>query len=249
MGLLAAFMVGCVSMRHRSAGGCLRGVEANGNTLAAIKAEVESDEFATLLVRRSGLPEWRVRLSLPIVEFSDHGSMSYSTGARPDLLEPIQQYIRMRQAGHSKTYAMARLEAEPDLRTLQPDCRAILQEDRDVCLPWLWLHDFKIDVGTNYTSYVILDGDLAWSYVVSRRNDRTLVGCYSDWFDAKELLPKYRRSFEEVNAQVAREMKAQGDWDKFGSCHSYWRRKQELLRARGIEWRTPSDLHPNTSYD
>lgn len=249
LGLLATLAGGCVSVRHVTGGMGIDELKANGNTSAAIQAEIQSEEFVALLARRTGLPEWRVRMSLPVVEFSDYGSMSYSTHTRPDLLEPTQRYIGMRRAGHTKTYSMARLETEPDERTLPSDCRTILREDKDVYLPWLWLHSFKVETGTNYTSYVILDGDLAWSYVVSRRNDQALVGCYADWFDAKEFLPQYRQAFEEVHRLVQKEMKAQGNWDQFGSCHSYWARKKELLKKQGIDWKSPPDLHPNTCYD
>ena len=249
LGVLAMLASGCVSQRHVTGGIGIDELKANGNASVAIQSEIQSKEFVAFLARRTGLPEWRVRLSLPVVQFSDHGSMSYSTHTRHDLLEPTQRYIAMRNAGHTKTYSMARLETEPDERTLPSDCRAILRADKDAYLPWLWLHAFKVETGTNYTTYIILDGDLAWSYVVSRRNDRTLVGCHADWFDAKEFLPENRPIFEEVHRQIEKEMKSQGNWDQFGSCHSYWARKKELLKKQGIDWKSQPDLHPNTCYD
>jgi len=108
---------------------------------------------------------------------------------------------------------MARLGAEPDLGTVPEDCRVIVQEDKDAYLPWLWLYGFRVQGGTN-ALYVILDGDLAWSYMAMRLSDRTLIGCHTDLLDAKELLPKYRQAFEEVNMQVEKEMKVQKTRDQ-----------------------------------
>lgn len=245
--LASLLIAGCVSKECEFGG--MDAVTANGNNIAAVKAEVESDEFVALLARRAGMSEWRVRMLSPVVELSDHWGISYSPSTNSDLLETTKRYITMRKAGHTRQYAMARLDGEPDERTIPADCRAILKEDKEAYFPRLWLYDFKMEGDANHTTYVILDGELAWVYMVSRKNDRSLIGCHFDWFDAKEFLPEYRKAFSEVNKQVEKEMRSKGTWDYLGSCHIFWSRKQELLKQRGIEWRSPPDLHPNTCYD
>lgn len=224
-------------------------IHANGNTRAAVQAEIASPEFIALLVRRSGIPEKQVRRYVPVLELSESGGTFHSTQTPPAIQELARRYVGMREAGHSRTYALARVAAEPDARAITPDSGALLKADKDVYLPWLWLYSFKAESGSNHTTYVCIDGELAWFYVVSRRPDRTLTGCYVDWCDAREILPAYQKTFLEVEAQVAKEMRAQGSWGKFGSCHVYWGRKQELLNQRGIAWKSPPDLHPGTNYD
>lgn len=251
--VLTTLVVGCYSVRRGSSTedvlGGLEQVNANGNDAKTIGTELMSDEFVALLARRAGISERKVRLSLPVAEIHSGTMVSYFDTGTPILLDLTKHYIEMRRGGHSKDYAMARLQAEPDLRATLPDCRAILQQDTNAYLPWLWLYSFRVDGGTNYTSYVILDGELAWSYMVTRLNDRKLVSCYFDWCDAKEFLPEYQAAFKSVHDQVQKEMKARGEWDQFGSCHGYWFRKKELLKKQGIEWKSPAELHPNTNYD
>lgn len=80
LGVLAILTGGCVSVRHLTGGmgmDDLTGgtgmvdLKANGNTSATIQAEIQSKEFVALLARRTGWPEWRVRMSLPVVQFSE----------------------------------------------------------------------------------------------------------------------------------------------------------------------------------
>jgi hypothetical protein len=48
---------------------------------------------------------------------------------------------------------------------------------------------------------------------------------------------------------VHAEMKRKGSFGKFGSVHEFWGLKQEKLKAKGIKWRSPAELNPNTNYD
>jgi len=34
-----------------------------------------------------------------------------------------------------------------------------------------------------------------------------------------------------------------------GRCHIYWEKKKELLRRRGIDWKTPAEMNPDTLFD
>ena len=67
--------------------------------------------------------------------------------------------------------------------------------------------------------------------------------------DAKEVDPKYADVIDRVEAEVTAEMKKDGTHGQFGSCHSFWSRKKEKLKERGIVWRSPSELNPDTCFD
>ena len=35
----------------------------------------------------------------------------------------------------------------------------------------------------------------------------------------------------------------------FGTCHRYWWRKKELLREKGIDWKSPAEMNPDIRFD
>ena len=34
-----------------------------------------------------------------------------------------------------------------------------------------------------------------------------------------------------------------------GTCHAYWACKKELLKQRGIDWKSPSEMNPDIIFD
>ena len=34
-----------------------------------------------------------------------------------------------------------------------------------------------------------------------------------------------------------------------GTCHRFWHRKKELLKERGIDWKSPAELNPDIRFD
>ena len=61
-------------------------------------------------------------------------------------------------------------------------------------------------------------------------------------YDPVEDTDKYRAAMVSINAQLAAEFTREDLEAK--SCPAVWRRKQELLKARGIHWRTPAEMNP-----
>lgn len=227
-------------------GGGMVGVNANSNTSESIQAELRSEEFRDLVYAKTGR---LIPMDATSIDSSFGGySLNMSDGNPPQVKTLIERYVDMRFKGHSKTYAMARLQVEPDLRAITPDCRAILCEDKEAYLPWLWLYEFTIESNRNFTTYLIRDGEITWSYSVVRKNDRTLTQVTVWPVDSKQFLPAYRDIFSQVRTQVEREAKEQGV-EGLGSCHWYWRRQKELLNQRGIDWLSPQALNPNTNFD
>jgi hypothetical protein len=63
--------------------------------------------------------------------------------------------------------------------------------------------------------------------------------------DPIEHLPEIQRTFNEVDDIVEAQITRNGQ----GVCHAKWRLKKELLRKRGIDWMSPSEMNPRTSFE
>ena len=222
-------------------------LHANGNTAETINTEIHATPFLNLLQARFGKSIPLKGFSCTVTEFGY--STELTCESQSEVERFVERYINLRSMGHTQTYAMARLQAEPDPMTLTPDGKTIINKDQEAFMPWLWLYSFINNGNTNYTTYMILDGEIAWTYLITRKNDRSLLFCDVDLIDSQEVLPQHRAAFEEVEKQVEGEMRTDGTWGTFGSCHRLWDRKKELLNQRGIDWRTPKNLHPGTLYD
>ena len=59
----------------------------------------------------------------------------------------------------------------------------------------------------------------------------------------------YTNLIAEVEDMVEQTMKEEGSYGQFGSCHRFWELKRDLLKERGVQWRSPSELNPNICYD
>lgn len=111
------------------------------------------------------------------------------------------------------------------------------------------VHIPKVNEVCRWASYALVDGEVAWEYFVMFKADGSLDYVQDSKCDAKEYAPEYRKAIKEVEKEVEAEMKKNGTYGKFGSVHGFWHRKQEKLKARGIEWHSPSELNPNVCYD
>jgi len=223
-------------------------VTANGNSRAKIQEEIQSQKFTKSLAKRKGIQEGKVNNFTSHLRFEKGGNIEISEALDKKVSDAIELYVETRKAGHSAQYAMERLQNEPDKSSLTVDGQLIFAYDKCVCFPRLWIYSLNVEQGTNLVTYVVLDGDLAFYYSIERTNKRILLSFNFDCVDSKEFLPEYRQVFAEVEAQVSQEMKAK-KIEGLGSCHSYWDMKRKLLKKRGIDWNSPSDLHPSTLYD
>jgi len=107
----------------------------------------------------------------------------------------------------------------------------------------------KADEVCRWVSYKVRDGEIEWLYTLNFKANGRLDYVDETRRDAKEDDPAFQQVIKEVEEEVEAEMKKNGTFGKFGSVHTLWHLKKETLRARGVEWRSPSELNPNTSYD
>lgn len=111
------------------------------------------------------------------------------------------------------------------------------------------VHIPKVDEVCRWVSYRASDGEIGWQYVVKFKADGVVDYIRESRCDAKEYDTKYRGLIRQVNHEVEATMKKAGSYGQFGSCHTFWHLKKDKLREKGIAWRSPADLNPNTNYD
>ena len=106
----------------------------------------------------------------------------------------------------------------------------------------------KADEVCRWVEYTVSEGAFGWRYLVMFKADGSLDWIQDETCDAKELDPKYQKAIKEVENEVRAEMKRDGV-SGLGSVHTFWRLKKEKLDAKEIEWRSPSELNPNSIFD
>lgn len=110
-------------------------------------------------------------------------------------------------------------------------------------------HIPKVDEVCRWVAFTTVDGEIGWKYSIRYKADGSLDYIHESRCDGKELDPKYRALMRGVDDQCHAEMKRDGTLGTFGSVHSFWHLKKEALKAKGVEWRSPAELNPHSSYD
>jgi len=100
-----------------------------------------------------------------------------------------------------------------------------------------------------WVNHRIIDGEIAWDYHMQFKADGSLNYSSSSKCDARDYDQKYKQIMEDVTNDVTAQMQQDGSFGKFGSCHHFWKLKKDKLKAKGIDWRSPTELNPGTSYD
>ena len=64
-------------------------------------------------------------------------------------------------------------------------------------------------------------------------------------YDPIEDYPQYKVMFEEMDSLLSEEFSGLG----LGRCHRIWRKKEALLKEKGISWLSPKDMNPWSKFD
>ncbi|HWI55735.1 MAG TPA: hypothetical protein VNZ22_00810 [Bacillota bacterium] len=110
------------------------------------------------------------------------------------------------------------------------------------------VHVPKVDEVCRWVAYQLTDGEIAWRYTVQFKADGSLDYVRESRYDAKDYDPEYQKIIKEVESEVTAQMTKTGN-DGLGSSLTFWLLKKEKLRLKGINWRSPAELNPNTSFD
>jgi hypothetical protein len=171
-------------------------------------------------------------------------------GAQPAVFELVCKEIRGyidRSAGHTRDYLLAsfRERGHPLPTNVSPVVKAFMINHPEVPFAWIRVQN----TGSGVASIGVVDGELAWCHSSLCHPNGKFSQCLSDLCDSKEFDPKYTNIIAQVEKEIGAKMKANGTYKTLGSCYSFWARKKELLKAKGIDWRSPHELNPNTTYD
>jgi hypothetical protein len=104
------------------------------------------------------------------------------------------------------------------------------------------------NTGEEWTRYYRIKGDIAWTCTVHKDPNGNFHSLMDQREDAKEFDPKYRKQITDAENYATACMKKE-KMHGLGSCHAFWSMKKEYLRKHGINWRSPAELNPYTSFD
>jgi len=222
--------------------------EANSNDVPTVQAEIDSPDFRMILARVADVSQWRARhLAL---EITDQWMWKVSKGGNQRLADALRVYLSCRAEGHSAEYCRAVMARGNAPATAE---YGFLDDIRRKYggIPQKWIHNIKnlpTPAGGRTITVVVLDGELAVSYTVAYGDHGSITYVDFERIDAVVFSPEYEGVITDVENQIDTRVKNEGIHG-LGSCHAIWRIKQDLLKERGIIWRSPSEMNPGTCYD
>jgi hypothetical protein len=229
-------------------------LDTNTIRVIAESTGLRKDELATIALAPDPVDG---QLWLYVTKESDR-----ATKANGVFAKKLQFYVWGRLDGHTRGFLLNALTNRVQLAgDADPDLRALLEQRPDLAGSLLergesGFYTNQLERVFRRVKYCLRDGEVAWCFDFCLTPDRTLFNSHgtafniSEWrVDAKECDPKFRTIFQEVDAAVSAEMKAEGAFGKPGSARSFWEMKKEKLKARGITWRSPDELNPGVIFD
>ncbi len=181
----------------------------------------------------------------------------HQNGAEPNTFDKIcdivEKYVDGRKEGHSAEYMLSVLKiSEPNQKTDDNDLKIILKQYPETSLKKLqkdWeIIDSNSGIKIRSVGYYLVDGDIAWTYQFSIDPNNANSHVFREKVDAKEYDPKYKKIIKEAEIAAASKMEEK-KVSGLGSIHLFWIWKKEYLQQKGVDWKSPVDLNPGTSYD
>lgn len=248
-------------------------VDLPHNSTAAVRAEVLDPKLVLTIAAANDLATQDLS-GLKLVQDPDSGVIQLylrDAGQRPFnvVRDRLLSYIAGRKEGHTKEFMTAALTNRSLLHLTQPDpdlaCLLIARP----LLPESWVkkyasgsttnqvtrtgNDLELKVVTNivsrWTAFSIVDGPVGWGFYLYFNPDDTFNHLEEVRCDAIEIDPKMAPLLKQIDAQVEARMRQDRTYGSYGALRIFWRLRKEQLRTRGITWRTPAELNPNTRYD
>lgn len=247
------------SMTMADSWGLGKRVALSNNTPEEIQKELLDEELITLIGRAHEFSTEDFASIKVVAELDRKAITLYQVGtsgkAFKIMKDQLGNYFKARNDGHSRDFMLACFTNVTSKNKISdPDVKALVDKHHDVSVSWLT----KTGSGTTtnktgevsrWVEYTLIDGEIAWRYYLSLKPDGSLAYVFDSRCDAKEVDPKYKQQLKEVEESVTAEMKKEGSFGILGSCHRFWELKREKLQKKGVSWRSPSELNPNTTYD
>lgn len=229
-------------------------IAANSNDVEALRAEIDSDAFHATLARAARVPQWSVKLSGITLSTNRTDAIQWesSTGVGAKVADALNSYLSCRAEGHSAAYACDVLALRDRHETPQHKFLDDISSDAHENIPERWISMIQTETNSEGGHYIlvdVLDGELVWSYELAYGPKGLFEHCRGGGRrDAIELNPAYTNLIAEVERLVERKVEDEGKCG-LGTCHFFWALKKQLLKERGVKWRSPAELNPDTLYD
>jgi hypothetical protein len=230
------------------------------NRPEAIKAELLDTNIFSVIVRAAGLSLPDIS-NIQIGQNHEADSITlYQSGPETPafnlLWQQLDHYAKVRLDGHTKAYALASQSNRTNAATIDdPDLRLLVTNRPTLAISWLKKSragTFTNNVGPDFprwAKYTIVDGEIAWEYLIHVKADNSLNYIIESKCDAKEHDPKFKQVIAETEQAVIAEMQKDSRYQRFGPVQVFWQLKQEKLKAKSIEWRSPAELNPLHFHD
>jgi hypothetical protein len=235
-------------------------VDLSNNTPECVCEELLDPRLLQLISKAHSLPKREaegVRI-MRFPEFDEPWLCKFEASDKTfDLVSDIlQMYTKGRYGGHSRAFMMSCITNRSTIANnpSSSDLQQLTNKRPDLPAAWLKLSESgtvtnAAGTASRWAAYTVTDGDITWRYYLSFKTNGSLDYVFETKFDSKEADPQFCSTIEEVETLVTEEMKQDGSHGKFGSCHHFWLLKKKKLQERGILWRSPAELNPNTNFD
>lgn len=171
------------------------------------------------------------------------------------ILEAVGRYVRLRLDGHSKQFAIYLVlygtQAWPvDLQALVANNSAVKEM---IAFPWVNAQlrapiAFPQQGESEKTVLYVIDGEIAWAYLISKKPGGNADNIVFFRFDAIEFSPGARNVMRRVFEEMRRENRVPTA-GKPGPAGWWFEFRERLQRETGIRWRTPVELNPEVQFD
>lgn len=218
-----------------------------------VTIELQSAGIRQMLADAAGLPMWRIEgLSITV----EDGGWSTNRPMPTAFRSVMELYLQSRCIGHTQEYTCAvitSLRAEHSMdKDFLTDLRKLEFGKRcGEVIPERYVSRVVKEIVNNrerVVGFVVIDGSLAWQHQLFYSQDGSLVSHSASRVDVMEFDPNLASLMKEADDMVGERMKKE-KISGMGSCHTFWRLKQEFLRSRGYDWKSPSELNPHICYD
>lgn len=238
-------------------------LELPDNTLSNVMSEIAAPDFIPTIASVQGL-DTNLASKAHVAKICGEDDMLVCIGTAElgdsyisKLSDAVQGYARGRFEGLSRDFLLQRPLQK---KTAPPSDPVALAMCNDLVhqlplrvdhLTHKETHVITNAVGKTFPSatYSMSDNGILWTFSINTDAEGHYRSCWWTRQDAKNADPEYQRLFEEIEKKVKDQMKAEGGYGQFGSCHTFWSRKKQLLKEMNVNWLTPVELNPDARFD
>jgi hypothetical protein len=225
----------------------------SNNTAEIIRQELLDTNIVGLLVKFAHLTDTDCKKLLIAPNEPELWLYALSEDCKPAFSrfgEAIGQYRDCRINGLSKEFLMEGLTNQIPLNLIKdPDLRVVRTNYPMIPTSRLKktasgeVNDKQGRLARQFSEVTLIDGKIGWRFTITYFPAGYFDNLSKLIFDSADADPALKSVFEEVNQKIESQMKAEGTFGQLGSIQLFWRLKKEILKEKGIDWRSPQELN------